>query len=102
MAGQTPEVVEFAMAQPGERPVLGVSLEDLAQKRCTSIMPCDCRGALPARRQIRCTTKAKEVTLDRYHARWFTKSRQVRHGLTDGIGLRAWHRGKLTPGGDLE
>ena len=46
MARQAPEVVKFAKTQPGARPVLGVSLEDLAQVGRTSTTQYDRTGSL--------------------------------------------------------
>ena len=82
--------------------MLWLSLGDLASARPTSAAQYNRVGKVLHRFWVWNAMQANHVTQDCYRVRWFHKDHVARYGLADGIGLRVWHQGKLTPWKDLE
>ena len=102
MAPAGPIACTFSKTDRKDRPILWISLQDLAPAGLASATQYNRIGKLLLRFWAWGAPQATHVTQDCYTLRWFRKDHIARYGLADGIGLRVWHQGKLTPWKDLE
>ena len=101
MAPVIPLACTFAKVAQKDRLMLWVDLQDLALAGRTSATQYNRIGKLLLRHWVWDPARADRVTRDCYTLRWFRKDHIAQYGLADGIGLRVWSKGNLTPWKDF-
>ena len=99
--GEAPIVVVYAKRPRRDRPTLWADLLDLAAAGMTSATQYNRIGKMVTRHWVWDPITALRYTQDFYTLRWFAKDHAAQYSLSDGIGLRVWDQGRLTPWKDL-
>ena len=97
MAYPPPTVVVYAKNARRDRPTLWTDLSDLAAAGMTSTTQYNRVGKMVTRHWVWDPMTSLHVTRDLYQLRWFTKDHAAQYSLRDGVGLRVWDQGRLTP-----
>ena len=97
MSSLAPTVVIYAKTARRDRPVLWANLEDLVVMGMTSTTQYNRVGSMVTRHWVWDPMAALHVTRDLYQPRWFVKDHAAQYSLRDGVGLRVWDQGRLTP-----
>ena len=102
MASHVPIAVVYAKEARKDRSMLWLDLLDLATAGRTSATQYNRIGKMLLRHWVWDPVTAVRFTQDCYTLRWFTKDHASQYSLSEGIGLRVWSKGKLTPWKDLQ
>ena len=97
MSFLTLTVVIYAKTARRDRTVLWANLEDLTALGLTSTTQYNRVGSMVTRHWVWDPMAALLVTRDHYQLRWFVKDHAAQYSLRDGVGLRVWDQGRLTP-----
>ena len=99
--GEVPIAVVYAKRPRRDRPMLWADLHDLATAGMSSATQYNRIGKMVTRHWVWNPNTALRFTQDYYTLRWFARDHAAQYCPSDGIGLRVWDQGRLTPWKDL-